>query len=115
MASPENCSLDGEVLALRDGKPEFSALLGRLARRQADGVQFVAFDLVSLGGEDLSALPLRARRSHLVSLVADGGGRVCATVQTDEVKAAEAWLQRSRVLHLEGVVAKRGGEPLYVM
>jgi ATP-dependent DNA ligase len=30
---PKDCSIDGEVLALRDGKPEFSALLERLGRR----------------------------------------------------------------------------------
>jgi ATP-dependent DNA ligase len=107
---PQGCSLDGELLALRDGKPEFSTLLERLGRRLDCQIQFVAFDLLSLEGEDLSALPLRERRRLLVSTV-PGGGPKCVTLQTGELEAAEAWLQRSRMLHLEGVVAKRASEP----
>jgi ATP-dependent DNA ligase len=107
---PEDCSLDRELLGLRDGKPEFSALLERLGRRVGSPVQFVAFDLLELEGEDLSALSLRERRSRLKDIVRKGSP-ISATVQTDAVELAQEWLQRSRELHLEGVVAKRGGEP----
>jgi ATP-dependent DNA ligase len=107
---PEDYSIDGEVLALRDGKPEFSALLERLGRRADSRVQFVAFDLLRAEEEELSALPLRERRSRLESIVPKGGP-ICVTVQTEMFEVAEKWLAQSRVLHLEGVVAKRANEP----
>jgi ATP-dependent DNA ligase len=107
---PDECSLDGELLGLRDGKPEFSALLERLGRRVGHKVHFVAFDLLELRGEDLSALPLTERRSRLEGIVPEGGP-ISATVQTDALGVAREWLQRSRELHLESVVAKRGNEP----
>jgi ATP-dependent DNA ligase len=110
MGLPEDCSLDGELLAVRDGKPEFSALLERLGRRVGSEVQFLAFDLLELKGEDLSALSLRERRSRLESTVPEDGP-ICATVQTEMLEVAEEWLEESRELHLEGVVAKRASEP----
>jgi ATP-dependent DNA ligase len=106
---PEDHLMDGEVLALRDGVPEFSALLDRLGRRAGSRAQFVAFDLLRTGGEELSALPLRERRSRLESVLPKGGP-ICATVQTETFEVAEEWLARSRQLHLEGVVAKRADE-----
>jgi hypothetical protein len=97
---PEECSLDGELVGLRDGKPEFSALLERLRRRVGCPVQFVAFDLLEVGGEDLSALPLTERRSRLEDIIPEGSP-ISATVQTDAVGLAQEWLRRSRELHLE--------------
>jgi hypothetical protein len=93
---PDNCSLDGELLGLNDGKPDFSALLERLGGRLDRQVQFVAFDLLSLEGKDLGSLPLGERRRQLVSITT-GGGPICSTLQTDELDA-EAWLKRSRIL-----------------
>jgi ATP-dependent DNA ligase len=91
---PEDCCLDGELVGLRDGKPQFSALLERLGRRVDCQVQFVAFDLLELEGEDLSALPLRERRGRLEDIVPEGSP-ISATVQTDAVGLAQEWLQRS--------------------
>jgi ATP-dependent DNA ligase len=108
---PENCALDGELLALRDGRPDFSSLLLRLGRRAHPEVRFVAFDLLRWEGEDLGALPLSQRRTRLLSVVAEDGDPICASVQTELPAVAEAWLQQSAELHLEGVVAKRASQP----
>jgi ATP-dependent DNA ligase len=108
---PEDFALDGELLALRDGRPDFPSLLLRLGRRLHPEVRFVAFDLLRLDGEDLCALPLSQRRSRLLSVVAEDGDPICASVQTELASVAEAWLEQSAELHLEGVVAKRASQP----
>jgi ATP-dependent DNA ligase len=108
---PQDCSVDGEILALREGKPEFSALLARLVRSVQGEPRFVAFDALSIDGEDLGSLPLGERRSRLLSIVPDAPGPICTTVQTDMRDVAEKWLRNARALHLEGVVAKKGREP----
>jgi bifunctional non-homologous end joining protein LigD len=64
--------LDGEVVVLRDGRPDFDAISGRLtAHRLADWAAhtnpatFVAFDLLELDSQVLADLPYTARRAAL--------------------------------------------------
>jgi ATP-dependent DNA ligase len=71
---PEDCSVDGEILALRGGKPDFSALLARLGRSAQGELCIMAFDALSIDGTDLSSLPLVERRSRLLSSVPDEAG-----------------------------------------
>jgi ATP-dependent DNA ligase len=73
--------------------------------------QFVAFDLLRLGEEGLTARPLSQRRSRLLDTVSDGHGRICARVQTEDLDVAREWLHGARDFHIEGVEAKRPGEP----
>jgi ATP-dependent DNA ligase len=108
---PEHCALDGEIVAIREAKPDFSALLARLAGQVHTQSQFVAFDLLQLGEEDLTARPYSQRRSRLLDTVPDGHSRTCATVQTEDLDVAREWLDRARDFQIEGVVAKRLGEP----
>ena len=96
---------------MREGKPEFSALLARLGRPGRGQLCFMAFDALSIDGEGLASRPLVERRSQLVRIVPDTAGLICATVQTDMREVAEGWLKNSRARHLEGVVAKKAGEP----
>jgi DNA ligase 1 len=68
--------LDGELVAMRDGQAlPFGELQKRLGRREADlffsqqiPVQFIAFDLLSMGGQNCLDLPLRERRERLEKL-----------------------------------------------
>jgi ATP-dependent DNA ligase len=63
----ESVTLDGEaVCLLEDGRPDFHALRSRHACRDA---RLIAYDLVSLNGEDLRKLPLHERRKRLESLL----------------------------------------------
>jgi bifunctional non-homologous end joining protein LigD len=78
---PKDCALDGELLAVRDGKSQFSALLEGLGH--GGDFQFVAFDLVELNGEDLSTLPLRERRDRLMAALPEGPRCICTNLQTD--------------------------------
>ena len=50
-----------------DGRSDFNGLH---SRKHNDEVQFYAFDMLALGGDDLRKLPLHMRKTNLVRLVA---------------------------------------------
>jgi ATP-dependent DNA ligase len=96
--------IDGEAVAfLPGGHSDFGAL-----RTKAGGARasFVAFDLLSLEGEDLRQRPLEERRKALSHLVA----RVDNTQFSASV-GGEGAIVFAHVceLGLEGIVSKRAG------
>jgi bifunctional non-homologous end joining protein LigD len=107
--------LDGEIVAMDEGKPSFELLQQRInlasssdierARRKIPVVVFL-FDLLFLDGQDLTDRPLEERRALLEPLIVPEH-RVLTTLYVDgEGKAlAEAAHERG----FEGVVAKRLG------
>ena len=70
-----SCLIDGEIVAVdAKGNPDFSTLQGVLKRghgsqSQGDALQFHAFDLLELAGEDLAALPNIERKERLEALL----------------------------------------------
>ena len=99
----ERAILDGEVVALdSDGRPSFQALQHRTAHPRHAIVYYV-FDLLHLDGEDLTSLPLAARRDRLAPLIRGSGLLLSETLEgrPQDVIAAV------RSLGLEGIVAKR--------
>ena len=103
--------LDGEVVALADGRPSFAALSDRIhatgakAQRLAASrpVTFMAFDVLRLFGRDLTAQPWHARRALLDSLEIDSVSWQVPAVHDD----GEALLEVTRASGLEGIVSKR--------
>ena len=70
-----SCLIDGEIVAV-DGKgnPDFSTLQkvlkrGHGSQGRGDALQFHAFDLLELGGEDLADLPNIERKERLEALL----------------------------------------------
>jgi bifunctional non-homologous end joining protein LigD len=60
--------LDGEAVVLGvDGISDFNALH---SRKYDDEVQFCAFDILALDGDDLRGLPLSLRKTNLARLLA---------------------------------------------
>jgi len=61
---PAGSVLDGELVAYRDGRCDFTALQRRIIGRVrvAGPVTFMASDLLALTGRDLRGLPYRRRR-----------------------------------------------------
>ena len=55
--------IDGEAVVL--GLNGISDFDGLHSGKHNDGVQFYAFDILALGGEDLRRLPLSMRKAHL--------------------------------------------------
>jgi DNA ligase D-like protein (predicted ligase) len=95
--------LDGEIVAVdRHGRPSFQALQHRGAHPQ-HAVVFYAFDVLHLNGEDLTRLPLDARRSHLSEIV-EGSAVLVSQELPGTAQQVIAAVQR---LGLEGVIAKR--------
>ncbi|RIV86823.1 DNA ligase D [Aurantiacibacter zhengii] len=70
-----SCLIDGEIVAVdTKGNPDFSTLQGVLKRGhgsqgRGDALQFHAFDLLELGGEDLADLTNIERKERLEALL----------------------------------------------
>ena len=100
----ENALIDGEAVVFRpDGRSDFGAL-----RTKAGGerTSFVAFDLLSLDGEDFRQRPIEERRGKLSRLVTGVDG-----IKFSEVLTAEGAIVFAHAckLGLEGIVSKRAG------
>ncbi|WP_170166772.1 ATP-dependent DNA ligase [Lentzea atacamensis] len=65
--------LDGEIVALRDGRLDFGALTSTPRGRVAAGITiyFVAFDLLAAGDHDLRPETCQDRRARLEAVMAD--------------------------------------------
>lgn len=96
------CVLDGEIVAIRDGKVDFEALQPRLVGSGAR-VDFVPFDILEIEGEDLRDRPLVERRKCLETV------GIQPVPQTDDHVAARGWFEELD-RGIEGVVAKRKGQ-----
>ncbi len=115
---PDRCVVDGEIVVPVDGVLEFDALQQRI--HPADSrvrmlaaktpAQFVAFDLLALGDDDLRGCPLRERRALLeasLSGCADrSAGAIHVTPATLDRTRAYDWFLRFEGAGLDGVIAK---------
>jgi DNA ligase-1 len=115
--------LDGEILAMRDGRVmPFTALQKRLGRKDpgkkilaATPVVFLAYDVLEIDGEDVRGQPLHQRRTRLHEIIygqplADGAQR---TLQLSDIVRAPSWAtlaiarEESRARGTEGLMLKR--------
>ena len=103
----KRCILDGELMALKDGKPDFFEIQRRslmsnrfrieLAAKQYPAT-FIAYDILYLDGQDVTLLPLEQRKALLQKTVR----------QNERLAISKKVLYRlAEQQHLEGVVAKR--------
>lgn len=101
--------LDGEVVALRDGRLDFGALTSTPRARARSGVSiyFVAFDLLARSASDVRSEPYHARRSRL-ELLFDGVAPPLQLIPTTtDRQVALTWMRpEASVVGIEGVVAK---------
>ncbi len=111
--SGHRVGLDGEVVALRDGRPDFGRLQHRMhianpaeaARRaREEPLVYLAFDLLHLDGIDTLDLPYLERRRLLGELVEPGPTWQVPAYQEGQGAALLALADRQG---LEGVMAKR--------
>jgi len=104
--------LDGELVVLVDGRPDFGGLANRMHARDprriarlaaANPATYVVFDLLRLDGRDLTREPLEVRRRALADLgLADVHWQVPGTYDDGEL----LW-RATREQGLEGIVSKR--------
>lgn len=115
LAGLDGVLLDGEVVLLDAGRPSFSALADRMHVRDprraaalaaARPVTYLVFDLLRLGDDDLTSLPLERRRALLEQLPLPEHVQLSPWYDDGD----DLW-QVTRAHGLEGVVAKRRDAP----
>jgi bifunctional non-homologous end joining protein LigD len=65
----DSAHLDGELLALTDGKPDFNALQQTLSGEKSSPLLYTLFDVPYLDGFDLTSTPLIERKAILEALL----------------------------------------------
>ena len=105
--------LDGELVVLVDGKPNFYALQKRslmsdefkikLAANK-NPVQFVAYDIIYYDGKELTDKPLMKRKEILSKAVTEGQS---LSISRYIEKNGKAFFELAKQEQLEGIVAKK--------
>jgi ATP-dependent DNA ligase len=113
---PSRCVVDGEIIlvAASGDRLDFDALQQRIhpaaSRVKLLAAQtpasFVAFDLLALGDEDLSAAPFSERRAALERALADSAAPIHLTSATRDSGTAGQWFRQFEGAGLDGIVAK---------
>jgi ATP-dependent DNA ligase len=111
---PERCVVDGEIVLATGAGLDFEALQLRLhpaASRvnllaERTPASFVAFDLLALGDDDLTAQPFAHRRARLAEALRDARRPVHLTPATTDRALAVRWFEQFEGAGLDGVVAK---------
>jgi len=93
---------DGEIIAMKNGRPDFHALqnAGKKTR-----IMYVVFDLLYINDEDLRRKPLRDRKEKLKNLFRGSPNIMIADYVEDEGKKV---FQSIKKQQMEGVIAKDG-------
>ncbi|MEX0705388.1 MAG: ATP-dependent DNA ligase, partial [Nitriliruptoraceae bacterium] len=115
---PERVVLDGELVVPIDGHLDFDALANRVhpARSRIDRLaaetpaRYVAFDLLALGDEDLTAVAFSQRRQRLEQALVGVHSPVHVTPATTDVDVAVDWFERFEGAGFDGVIAKPLGD-----
>ncbi len=118
LLGPHEAVLDGEVIAMREGKPSFFAVMERdvckteqRVRRMKKvlPVNYMVFDLLYCDGDDLESEPLESRKDRLGELFCGGGDTV--NLVESYPRSGKALYGATRDQGLEGIVAKETGSP----
>ena len=102
--------IDGEIIASdAEGNPDFSTLQNVLKRghgsqSRSDALSFHAFDLLELGGEDLTALPNIERKERLEALLGEAPPPL--HVADHVIGAGEKLFEAMCAAGQEGIISK---------
>ncbi|GAA2528266.1 ATP-dependent DNA ligase [Pilimelia columellifera] len=120
---PPRIVVDGELVVIRrDTDPprlDFDLLGQRIhpaASRvrmlaEATPADFVAFDLLAVGDDDLMAFPYAQRRARLAEALRGVGSPVHLTASTDDPAVARRWFTELEGAGLDGLIAKPADIP----
>ena len=105
--------IDGEIIVMREGKPDFQSLLERgqvvsklEIQRQASKVPvvYIVFDILEKDGKQLTKLPLMERKAILKESLKEGAFvLLCDFIE----EKGESYFKLALEKGLEGIVAKR--------
>lgn len=101
--------VDGELVALHEGRLEFTALQGGPQRREREGITayLVVFDLLATEDRDLRAWPYEQRRDELERLLGPPRPHLQLVEMTTDRDTALEWMDPAfAAAGIEGVMAK---------
>ncbi len=97
--------IDGEAVVLEaDGRSSFQALQNAL-KSAPEAIDYFAFDLLELNGEDLTQLPLTERKARLAKILPKGKSRL--RYSDHIIGNGEKLLNQFCAAGLEGVISKQ--------
>jgi bifunctional non-homologous end joining protein LigD len=101
--------LDGEIVAFKDGRTDFSTLKEALSSGAA--LTYFVFDLLEENGEDLTGLPLSERKARLEKLLGKRSNRDVVQFSAHIAGVGEKFFRAMCEGGFEGVVAKLATSP----
>ncbi len=105
------CTLDGEVVVLRDdGTTNFADLQASFQEGARNPLTYFCFDLLHLEGRNPRVLDLRARKDLLAAILTTGDGDTVRLSEHIESNGA-ALFQQACEAHAEGIVSKLASAP----
>ena len=101
----DSALIDGEAVVLdAEGRSSFQSLQNAL-KSAPDSIDYFAFDLLELDGEDLTPLPLLDRKAHLAKILPKASRHIRFS---DHIEGSgEALLESFCAAGLEGVISKK--------
>lgn len=112
-----NIVLDGEIIVMKDGKPDFQTLIQRFQNTKQNDIKYmsakfpatyVIFDILEKDGKELSDTPLIERKRFLENSVKEGKSAVLSMFVED---TGEAYYRAVLEKGLEGIMAKKKSSP----
>lgn len=111
---PPRAVVDGEIVVASGNALDFEALQQRIHPAVSrvtllsteTPASFVAFDLLALGDDDLTARPFAERRALLEEAFAGVAPPVHLTPITDDTDTARRWFEKFEGAGLDGLIAK---------
>jgi ATP-dependent DNA ligase len=111
---PPGVILDGEIVALVDGRLSFDHLQHRMVSSPSAAARlarshpasYVAFDIIAVGSQDVRALPWRDRRLLLDELADGFTPPLQVSPVTEDYATASEWFTTLTVMGVEGLVIK---------
>lgn len=108
--SLRSARLDGELIAITEGQPDFNALQRTLSGEAPSPLAYVLFDMPYLEGFDLSRSPLIARKQALSDLLGESPP-AHLSYSSHVVGNGEEAFQGASQQRLEGIMSKRVDSP----
>jgi bifunctional non-homologous end joining protein LigD len=108
---PYQAIIDGEVVVVHDGRTNFSELQAELAGGRQDRLQYYAFDLLWLDGQDLRKTSQLARKELLKELFDTHSIEPPALYSEHAEGDGHELFQAAAKLNFEGIVSKRVDAP----
>jgi DNA ligase D-like protein (predicted ligase)/DNA ligase D-like protein (predicted 3'-phosphoesterase) len=109
----DNAVLDGEIVVMREGKPDFQTLIERSNATDTRDIEYMAqkypatyvvFDILEKDGKPLVDLPLMERKNLLKGFLKEGKHVILSLFVEEE---GEAYFELAVRKGIEGIMAKR--------